>query len=158
MVRNSVVFIAVCLLGVAGACRNTNKSGPAAEPQERFGALMTEVGRRFELIGRAATAHRWQLAAYEVHELQEVFEDDLPHAKPPDEVKGVDLHAIESTFLKTNMPELKAAVDAKNDPALGKAIARAAATCNGCHEATGHAFIEVPSSPGATVPNLDPKP
>jgi len=158
MMRNTLVLVTLGLLGVAGACRSADKSGSAPEPKLRFGALMSEVGRRFELIGRAATAHRWQLAAFELHELQEVFEDDLPHAKPPGEVTGVDLHALESIFLTTHVRELKAAIDARDDKALEKAVARAAATCNGCHEATGHAFIEVPSSPGAPVPNLHPKP
>ena len=57
--------------------------GAPTAPQWRYGELMSEVGHRFETMGRAVKAHRYELAAFELDELQEIFEEDLPHAERP---------------------------------------------------------------------------
>jgi hypothetical protein len=130
-------------------------STPEMEP--RYGELMAEVGRRFELAGRSVRAGRLALAAFELEELQEIFEEDLPKAAPPRVNAGADLAGVAGAFRQTNLPELLAAVRARDGRAFGAAYARAAETCNGCHRASGHGFIEVPSLPGAAVPRLDPQ-
>jgi len=66
---------AALLAGLAVACR--------ADPPPRYGQAMHEIGRRFEVLGRAAAAGRYELARYELDELNEVVEDDLPRAKAP---------------------------------------------------------------------------
>jgi hypothetical protein len=133
-------------------------AAPPPEAPARYGALMAEVGLRFERLGRAARSHRLALADFELGEIQEVFEEDLPHAEPPRESKGVELGGVAQSFQETNLPELKAALDAKDMTAFGKAYAHAAETCNGCHRASGHAFVEIPQEPGLPVPRLDPAP
>ncbi len=129
---------------------------PAPEGGPRYGELMAEVGRRFELAGRSVRAGRLALAAFELEELQEIFDEDLPRAEPPRVKAGVDLAGVAGAFRQTNLPELLAAVRARDFRTFGAAYARAAETCNGCHRATGHDFIEVPTTPGAAVPRLDP--
>jgi hypothetical protein len=129
-------------------------STPEIEP--RYGELMAEVGRRFELSGRSVRAGRLALAAFELEELQEIFDEDLPKAAPPRVNAGADLAGVAGAFRQTNLPELLAAVRARNVRAFGAAYARAAETCNGCHRGSGHEFIEVPALPGAAVPRLDP--
>ena len=103
-------------------------------------------------------SHRLALAGFELGEIQEVFEEDLPHAEPPRESKGVELGGVAQSFQQTILPELKAALDAKDMSAFRKAYARAAETCNGCHRASGHVFVEIPKEPGQPVPRLDPLP
>jgi mono/diheme cytochrome c family protein len=129
---------------------------PAPESGPRYVELMSEVGRRFEFAGRSMRAGRLALAAYELEELQEIFDDDLPKAAPPRVTGGADLPGVAAAFRQTNLPELLAAVRARDARAFGAAYARAAETCNGCHRASGHEFIEVPTLPGAAVPRLDP--
>lgn len=73
--------------GCGASGEHREGSGPDESRRPRYGVLMTEVGRRFELVGRTA-----------------------------------------------------------------------AATCNGCHEASAHGFIDIPLAPGAAVPKLDPAP
>jgi len=144
------------LLAITG-CKDRNDTARGATEPLRYGALMSEVGRRFELLGRAGAARRWELAAFELHELEEVFED-LPKAKRPETTGGVNLRGIEQAFTGTHPAEIKAALDARDAMAFTTAFGRAAATCNGCHQATGHRFIEIPGEPGAGIPKLDPVP
>lgn len=124
----------------------------------RYGALMAEVGSRFERMGRAELARRYELAEFERGELEEVFEEDLPRAEPPRESAGVDLAGVAQAFQQTNLPELKASLAARDPAAFREAFSKAALTCNGCHRASGHPFVEVPTGPGLAIPRLDPVP
>jgi hypothetical protein len=165
------ILTAVVAIGLLGAgCQVTvedkkpSDSGPRpaakvapAEAPERYGALMAEAGHRFELLGRAAVAHRWELADFERSELAEVF-DDLPGAEPPEINPGADLDALAQGFQDGRLPDLAGAIAAHDPAAFHAAFARAAAACNGCHQASGHAFVEIPDEPGRGVPRLDPVP
>jgi hypothetical protein len=117
---------------------------------------MAEIGRRFELAGRAAEAGRFELARFEIGELDEVFDDDLPRAELPREgAEGVDLRALARTFAETHVKALERAAASRDARAFAEAWRRAATDCNGCHAATKHGFLEVPLAPGASVPALD---
>jgi hypothetical protein len=152
-------LIAALLVGCGCAKRKgENEEGPSlGAPHERYGELMSEVGRRFEFLGRAAAARRWELAAFELEELEEIFAE-LPAAEPPghmDEISLDNLSGIEEAFRNTHPPELSAALAGRDSAAVAAAFASTAATCNSCHRATGHAFIEIPAALGAGVPKLD---
>ena len=131
--------------------------GAAAATRPHFGDLMVEVGLRFEMIGRAARARRWELALYELDELQEALES-LPNAEPPEKTGDVNLVGLSQAFLNTHPPEIKAALAARDLRKLTRAFTGAAETCNGCHKATGRQFIQVPAEPGAVVPELGSSP
>jgi hypothetical protein len=131
-------------------------SPKGGEEGERYGALMAEVGSRFERLGRAFEAGRYELAEFERGEMAEVFEEDLPRAEPPRENTGVDLDGVADAFRQTSLPELEAALVSRNRAAFRQAYARAAETCNGCHRSSGHGFVEIPTVPGQAVPRLDP--
>lgn len=159
----SAVLAALQRLGLSARVLRAENRPPVCEgapPAEhpRYGTLMTEVGRRFETLGRAGAARRYELADYELDELGEVFEDDLPKAEPPRESAGVNLAGVADAFVKTNLPDLAQALRSHDPAAFRAAYARAAETCNGCHRASGHVFVEVPTQPGASVPRLDPLP
>jgi cytochrome c553 len=119
---------------------------------------MEQIGRRFELAGRAAVASRFELADFEVGELKELFENDLPRAALPKEGPTGHIPAMAQAFLRQAPGELKQGAAKKDRVAFGVAFQRAAALCNGCHQASAKAFIEVPSVPGSRVPALDPIP
>ncbi len=148
----------VCLALTSAGCRDDEAEtvpSPGAAPRPHYGELMSEVGRRFEVAGRAALAGRWELAGFELDELGEVFEE-LPGAVPPEETGGVNLRGLEQAFTGTNLPALRKAVGSQDAEGFASAFSGAAATCNGCHRETSHAFIEIPAEPGAGVPRLDP--
>jgi hypothetical protein len=121
-----------------------------------YGTTMGHVARRFELLGRAAQAGRFELAEYLLHEIAEQFEETLPHVARPHAADPNVLPALESDFLKTNVPDLRRALTARDQTEVAAAFARTATACNGCHRATDHAFIEVPTAPGRSIPNIDP--
>jgi hypothetical protein len=121
----------------------------------RYGEVMSEVGLRFERAGKAALAGRWAFAAYDVGELEETFEHDVPVAIQPPEVK-VDLAPIARTMPHGSLASLLAAVQMHDEAAFRAAYASTAATCDGCHRLSGHAFIQVATVPGEATPLLTP--
>jgi hypothetical protein len=125
----------------------------ARPPPPRFGQVMAEVGRHFQRAGAAAQADDWPMVRYDVEELDELFDDDLPAARPPSGLH-VDLQALTHAFAQDAVPALRAASRDRSRLAFQRAFAKAATACNGCHTATGHAFLEIPSQPGAALPTI----
>ena len=160
----------VCLLFavvLTASCSRTTGSAPSddheakAEPQvERpgLGEVMVQVGRRFEVAGRAASANRFELAAFEANELGELFENDVPRASLPKEGPTSQIPAMAKAFLESMPPELNRAAASGDRAAFALAFQHAAAMCNACHESAAKGFIQVPSVPGRSVPTLDPLP
>jgi len=140
------------------ACACSRPSPPAPASHESLGNVMVQVGRRFELAGRAADANRFELAEFEAGELGEVFENDVPNAELPKEGPTAQIPALAKAFLETNAPELQKAAAAKDRAAFAAAFQHAASACNACHQASEKAFIQVPSVPGKPVPEVDPLP
>jgi cytochrome c553 len=119
---------------------------------------MAEVARRFELFGRATSAGRFELAEYQLGEIEELFVETLPHAMPPREGHPEVLNAMASAFAQSTVVDLRRGMATRDGPQVTAAFERAATACNACHQASGHGFIEVPTLPGRSIPNLDPLP
>jgi hypothetical protein len=115
---------------------------------------MEAVGRRFETLGRAIAARRWELADYELEELTEEL-DDLPAAAPPPSVR-VDLAPTARAFPAEHLAPLARAVERRDPGGATAAFGATAAAGNGCHTAAGKAAITVPSTPGELVPWITP--
>jgi cytochrome c553 len=143
-------------LGQASADGGTAGRGPAGPPS--LGDVMVQIARRFEVAGRAGVANRFQLAEFEVLEIEELFDDDVARATLPKEGPTAHIPAMAQAFRNTQAPELARAAAASDRQAFAIAFQRAAATCNACHQASGKGFIQVPSVPGKSVPDLDPLP
>lgn len=153
--------LAACLLAAAGCSRGDTSSTSAAratEPNEALGEVMIGIGHRYEMAGRAAVANRFELAEFEIGEIQEAFEGDVPHATLPKEGPTAQIAPMAADFLKTAVPELKKAAAAKDRAAFDKAFQSASAACNSCHTASAKPFIQIPSVPGKPVPDTDPLP
>ncbi len=116
---------------------------------------MVDVAHRFEVLGRAAVAGRFELADFELGEIGEQFEDTLPHASLPREGHPEVLPALASSFVHTNLPDLQRALSSHDRTAVTAAFERTASACNSCHQASGHGFIEIPLVAGHSVPNTD---
>jgi len=126
--------------------------------KESLGNVMVQVARRFEVAGRAASANRFELAEFEVGEIGEMFETDVPGAELPKEGPTAHIPLMAKAFLESTAPDLKKAAAAKDRAAFAAAFQRAASVCNACHQASAKAFIQVPSELGKAVPDLDPLP
>jgi hypothetical protein len=133
-------------------------SSDVGAPRQSLGNVMAEVARRFELAGRAATANRFELAEFEAGEIAELFETDVPNAELPKEGPTAHIPGMAKAFLLTNAPDLRKAAGAKDRAAFATAFQNASSVCNACHQAAAKGFIQVPSEPGKSVPDLDPVP
>lgn len=150
---------------LAVGCSKAESSTPSANDKSRvaeqapgLGEVMVQVGRRFEVAGRAASANRFELAAFEVGELRELFENDVPRASLPKEGPTAQIPAMAKAFLESVPPALTLAAASRDCKAFASAFQLAADTCNACHRSADKGFIEVPSVPGQTVPVLNPLP
>ncbi|MEI8256669.1 MAG: hypothetical protein WCJ30_13425, partial [Deltaproteobacteria bacterium] len=123
--------LALCLIVAVPTCK-PSRPEPTSGAVRRYGDVMSEVGRRFERSGRAAVAQSWELAAYDVGEIAEAFESDVPAATPPPEVH-IDLRPTAAAFLAAHPGALRRAIEAHDRAAFDAAFASAAAACNGCH-------------------------
>lgn len=146
------------ILGLVVVVVGCTRSSPAPAARPRYGGVMAEVGQRFERAGRAASANRFELAAFEVGELDELFREDLPRAELPKEGAPASLPAESDAFVKAYPARLKKAAAAHDLAAFSDAFRDAAVACNACHAASGHGFIEIPTALGKPVPSLDPAP
>jgi hypothetical protein len=142
----------------AGLCALLLVACPSREPAARvqYGTAMADVARRFELLGRAGAAGRFELAQYELGEIAERFEETLPHAAHPREGHPAVIPARVSSFLQTRVPDLQRSLMARDRAAATAGFGRMATACNGCHQVSGHGFIEVPLVAGHSIPSTDP--
>lgn len=131
---------------------------PEGEPTEtvRIGAVMMETGRRLETAGRASRAGRWELAEYEVHEIEELFETDMSRALLPGDCDDQIADQMFEQLDREQLRALRDAAHARDEAAFASAFRTATASCNGCHGACRVPFVQVPSEPGEAVPRLDP--
>jgi cytochrome c553 len=119
---------------------------------------MAQAARRFEVAGKAAVANRYELAEFEASEITELFETDVLAARLPKEGPTAHIPAMAKAFVESNATQLRKAAAARDSKAFADAFASAAAACNACHLASQKGFIQVPSVPGKSVPDLDPTP
>lgn len=133
-------------------------SASSAVPRASFGTVMLSVARRFEVLGRAYKAKRSDLSLYELEEIEETFRNEIPATPLPPLPAGVSVQPFLESMSNFNIPDLRKALEGKDAKAVTTAFESMAKTCNGCHQAAGRAYIEVPSQPGELVPKLDPKP
>ena len=117
---------------------------------------MTQVGNRFELAGRAAAAQRYSLAEFEVDELAELFESDVPAARLPKEGPTAHISPMTTAFRAQAPKELLRAIASKNQAEIALAFEHTAILCNACHAASLRDFIQISPTPGHAVPDLDP--
>jgi hypothetical protein len=149
------LVLAACSRGQPPAPAGPAASEEAAEAPE-LGNVMVQVGHRFELAGKAMASSRFELAEFEVGELQEVFENDVPKAKLPKEGPTGQIRPMAKAFLEQVLPELTGAAGSKDKARFAVAFEHAATACNACHWAAAKGFIQVPTVPGQSVPVLDP--
>jgi hypothetical protein len=164
----TTAWLLVSLAFAAGCAKTSAAPPPSGDTEAKsegaggdavdLGEVMLQVGRRFETAGRAASANRFELAAFEVGEIRELFEDDVPHATLPKEGPTAQILPLAKAFLAAAPPDLARAAEAKDSAAFAAAFQRTAALCNACHASAAKPFIQVPSVPGQSVPVLDPLP
>jgi cytochrome c553 len=154
------MVVAWVLLPLTASCSRMNggTAGREHAGPPSLGEVMVQVARRFEVAGRAGVANRFPLAEFEVIEIEELFDDEVARAALPKDGPTAHIPVMAQAFRNTLAPELARAAAARDRQAFAIAFERTAAACNACHQASGKGFIQIPSVPGKSVPDLDPLP
>lgn len=129
------------------------------EPVEAggLGELMGATQMRHAKLWFAGEAGNWPLAAYELDELREGF-DDAVRLHPVH--KGAEVGELLPALTGPAMDRLARAVAARDATAFPAAFDELTAACNACHEATGFGFDVVvrPTANPFTNQDFRPRP
>ena len=104
-----------------------------------LGELMSLQQMRHVKLWLAGDAGNWRLAAYEVDELKEGFED-IVKLHPTQKGSPVGIDEIVPRLITEPLEEVGRAVAAADRARFGKAFDAVTAACNSCHQATNFGF------------------
>ena len=123
--------VAVVVMISVGAC--SRESGPG------LGEIMTLNQMRHAKLWQAGKAQNWDLAAYELDELQEGF-DDVVKYHPTHKDVSLPLSTLVPRIMDQPMQELKRAIQSRDMPAFVATYDGLTEACNSCHQATRFGF------------------
>ena len=148
----SLVALVVALL----AFHQARRTGSAGETQPAYvpglGEIMTAVQMRHAKLGVAGTAGNWELADYELDELDEGLQDAVTFHPTHKDMKQ-PLTELVPSFMKGPIEQMRDAVKAKDQARFDQGFAALTAGCNGCHEASEFGFNKVIRPAGPPMPN-----
>ena len=138
--RDGVRAIVVAALAAA-AC-----AGRAPGPG--LGEIMTLSQMRHAKLWWAGEAQNWELAAYELDELQEGL-DDVVRFHPTHKNAPLPLSDLVPKIMGEPVRQARRAVESKDREAFVVAYDGLTRACNGCHQATSFGFnvVRRPTDP-----------
>jgi hypothetical protein len=117
-----------------------------------LGEMMSLQQMRLVKLWFAGQAENWDLAAYEVDELGEGF-DDIVKFHPTHKDSPVAPKEAIPRMVTEPIKDLRAAVDKKDPRAFVQAYDALTASCNNCHQATNFGFNTVQTPATNPYPN-----
>jgi len=117
-----------------------------------LGEIMSLQQMRHAKLWLAGQARNWKLAAYEVKELGEGF-DDVVKLHPTHEGSPVAPKDAIPRMVTKPLEDLRQAVDTQAPAAFATAYDSLTAACNNCHEATDFGFNHVQRPATNPYPN-----
>jgi len=114
-----------------------------------LGEYMTTIQLHAGKLWFAAKAGNWELAAYEIHELEETMETVK---KLNVEKNGVKISGVMDGVLKAQIAQLEESIKRKSQAEFQKSYDETLSACNGCHTESGHRYIKIirPTAPPVT--------
>ena len=100
-----------------------------------LGELMSFQQMRHDKLWRAAQAQNWELATYELDELDEGF-DDVVRYHPTHKDSPIALTELVPKIMGQPLRSARAAIGARDLRAFAEAYDTLTAACNSCHQAT----------------------
>ena len=147
--RMLVVSLTILFAFIAPGCRQSSSSPPAAPAESSnpaaeayapgLGEIMTLQQMRHTKLWLAGQAGNWDLAAYELKELGEGF-DDVVKFHPTHEESPVAPKDAIPRMVTVPLAELKTVVEKKDAAGFGQAYDNLTNACNECHQATNFGF------------------
>jgi cytochrome c553 len=137
--RVMVLLLLILILFGSSACNRA----PAPEPYTPgLGEIMSLQQMRHAKLWFAGEAENWELAAYEVDEIGEGF-DDVVRFHPTHKDSPVDPKDAVPRMVNQPVADLRAAIEKKDAAAFDAAYDELTAACNSCHKATNFGFNQV---------------
>jgi hypothetical protein len=152
-----ILMMAVVLS--AGGCQpradDTSLEARVTDAEERFRpglhSLMQQVQLRHAQLWFAGEAGNWELADYQVHELEELLEQ-IRDLHP--EYDGRSVAELLEQLLQPAVERVESAIDARQPAAFAAAFDDMTAQCNACHTATDRRAIVIQRPTTRPLDNL----
>lgn len=152
-VKRYLVVAMLTLLFGAGCGRASQPSGGRAEGfVPGLGELMSLQQMRHVKLWLAGQAANWELAAYEVDELGEGF-DDIVKFHPTHKDTPVAPKDAIPRMVTQPLADVRTAIGRKDAAAFDQAYDALTAACNNCHQATNFGFNRVQRPESNPYPN-----
>ena len=142
-------FVGVVALGLLGFTEGCGQSAPYVPG---LGEIMSLQQMRHAKLSLAGEARNWELAAYELDELSEGF-DDVVRFHPTHKDSPVAPKDAIPRMVTEPIASLRAAVDKKDVGAFSDAFDALTSACNNCHRATNFGFNIVQRPAANPYPN-----
>jgi len=121
--------------------KHAHRAAPLKAPYAPgLGEIMSLQQMRHSKLWFAGSAANWELAAYELDELKEGFDDVLALFPTHD---GVPLTPMVKAITAKDVPDLAKAIAARDGAGFASAFDALTAACNGCHQSAKHGFIVI---------------
>lgn len=101
-----------------------------------FGDFMGNIQKHHNKLWFAGVNENWELAAFEIHELEEIFEDI--ESTYPDREETQHLPMIEP-----GLEAVENAIEQQDKVAFEQKYIAFTKACNACHKITKHEFINI---------------
>lgn len=143
--KSTVIRLGLAL-GVAtllAACASHQSSVQAhTDFTPGLGEIMAQSATRHAKLWFAGQAKNWDLAAYEVDELYEGFEDAAKYHPTHKEIKQ-PIPELIAQHMEQPLTNIEQAIKDKNLPAFTRRYDDLTAACNACHQITDFGFNRV---------------
>jgi hypothetical protein len=148
--------LALALLAPARAAEEGHAPGAKGSYASGLGEIMSLQQMRHLKLWLAGAAKNWPLADYELDELKEGFDDIVKFFPTKDDMP---IGQMAGSTAVPVLPDLKAAIDARDGRKFAAAFDKLTAACNACHQATKHEFIVIqrPTSSPYSNQSFTPK-
>jgi hypothetical protein len=113
-----------------------------------LGELMSLNQMRHAKLWFAGQARNWELADYELDELEEGF-DDVVKFHPIHKDAQLPISELVPKIMNEPIKQLRVAIQARDSEAFARAFDAVTAGCNSCHQATNFGFnvVRRPAGP-----------
>ena len=103
---------------------------------------MLSVQQHHAKLYFAGAAKNWELASYELDEIQELLDDAARFHPKLKDVKASIAELIPS-MMNGGIRNVKDAITNKSEPSFTRSFKGLTASCNSCHKAAEHPFIVI---------------
>lgn len=107
-----------------------------------LGEIMAQSAVRHAKLWFAGNAQNWELAAYEIDELHEGFEDVGKFHPTHKDIKQ-SIPELIARYMDQPLAQLEQSIQSKNTKAFSESYDYLTASCNACHQATDFGFNRV---------------